>query len=302
MKFEFRKPKGAERSPNKVCLECRVEKDVYKDFYWSHGVGTGWPNGKCKECSAKRLIEYRSTRKAKYCEYAKNQRLRNPEKAKEIQRKSYLKDGPKRKAKYLASKAVSPHKMVVCRDCGIEKDSHDGFYSFTQPCKKCHAIIGKLARLKDPEGTRLRRKKYYQENKEAHKIKAAQWAKDNPIRVRERRLAYSRTEIGRKADLDKTRRRRAKHMDALLEGAAPITTKWFSELCASHGNRCYYCWNGEKKLTADHVVALINGGKHVRENILPSCALCNSRKNDITVSKWCPEINIPLYGLELASA
>ena len=103
MKFEFRKPKGAARSPMKICLKCRQEKDVYNDFQWVGGKESGWPVGKCKKCTYEHIKVYRSTRRSHYAMLARNWLKNNPTKAREMSRKAYLKDGPQRKKKYLAT-------------------------------------------------------------------------------------------------------------------------------------------------------------------------------------------------------
>lgn len=52
---------------------------------------------------------------------------------------------------------------------------------------------------------------------------------------------------------------------------------------------CAYCGKvptRHKKLTKDHVLAVNNGGKTTRYNIVPSCRSCNSSKNDTPVFEW----------------
>lgn len=52
---------------------------------------------------------------------------------------------------------------------------------------------------------------------------------------------------------------------------------------------CAYCGTvptRHKKLTKDHVLAVNNGGKTTRDNIVPSCRSCNSSKGDTDVFEW----------------
>ena len=52
---------------------------------------------------------------------------------------------------------------------------------------------------------------------------------------------------------------------------------------------CAYCGRKQSrsvKLTKDHVVPVSKGGKTVRENIVPSCARCNSSKSDSDMEEW----------------
>ena len=53
--------------------------------------------------------------------------------------------------------------------------------------------------------------------------------------------------------------------------------------------KCSYCGRKQSrsvKLTRDHVVPVSKGGKTVRENIVPSCARCNSSKSDNDMEEW----------------
>lgn len=51
----------------------------------------------------------------------------------------------------------------------------------------------------------------------------------------------------------------------------------------------------------EHVIPVSRGGKHVCENIVAACGSCNSSKNDKLIYEWRPWVDIPLYGLELAT-
>lgn len=263
MNFEFRKPKFSQRKSTKVCLVCRVEKDVYREFRWNRASDGEWPVGRCKECLNKYQNEYRASRRTE---------------------KIYQKNKP----------------TLVCRDCGIEKDTKTGFYNCHQPCRVC--FVAKCVKKRQtPEG-KARRKAEYAKNMQPAKDRAKRWRIDNPERCRELRLAWVKTDKGKKCEWEKVRRRRATILGAVTEGEKTITKDWFEELKAQHNHRCYYCWESSLPLTMDHVTPLARGGKHVRSNMLPSCKPCNSRKSDKLISEWRPWIDIPLYGLELASA
>jgi hypothetical protein len=300
--FECRKAKGVPQPEFRKCCVCGESKRTATDFFWSVQNGGTYPTGRCKVCAAKYLSEYRSSRMAKYAEYARNQRQRDPAKWKAIAKRSNAKHGKARKAKYVAALLAKEPWVMVCRDCGVEKNSHKDFHGCHQPCKSCHALRGKNARLKNPELSKAKRREEYLANIHAAKERARKWREANVERVRELKLAYAKTDKCKMANREKLWLRRAKKNQALAEGSEPVTSKWFSELCSEQGDRCYYCWDGERKLSADHVTPLVRGGKHIRENILPSCQSCNSRKNTKLISEWRPWIDIPLYGLELSSA
>ena len=52
--------------------------------------------------------------------------------------------------------------------------------------------------------------------------------------------------------------------------------------------RCHYCGRevGARRLTLDHVVPLIRGGKTVRGNVVPACKECNSAKQSLLPWEW----------------
>lgn len=140
-------------------------------------------------------------------------------------------------------------------------------------------------RAKNPELARQKESKWRENNKDKVKASFKKWVSANYDKV-----------------IHRNRCRRALKRGACVVGSELVTNEWFKELCSKHGNRCYYCWDAEKKLGADHIIPLINGGKHVRENIIPACKPCNSRKSKKPIAEWRPWIDIPLYGLDLASA
>ncbi len=51
---------------------------------------------------------------------------------------------------------------------------------------------------------------------------------------------------------------------------------------------CYYCGNRvqPRKLTMDHVVPIIRGGRTARSNVVPCCKDCNSAKQNMVPSEW----------------
>ena len=86
--FEHRKLPKAPRDAMKTCLRCGAPKDVYTEFYWFTSGGKSWPSGKCKICHGECQSEYRRKNAKKYAALAMAWRRRNPEKTKEISRKS----------------------------------------------------------------------------------------------------------------------------------------------------------------------------------------------------------------------
>ncbi len=51
---------------------------------------------------------------------------------------------------------------------------------------------------------------------------------------------------------------------------------------------CYYCRQPfpPQTLTMDHIVPMARGGKSVKNNVVPCCKACNSKKRELLPLEW----------------
>lgn len=63
-------------------------------------------------------------------------------------------------------------------------------------------------------------------------------------------------------------------------------SSWWKEKIAR--GLCYYCGAqvAPKELTLDHVVPLVRGGTTSRNNCVPACKSCNSKKQSLLPMEW----------------
>ena len=63
-------------------------------------------------------------------------------------------------------------------------------------------------------------------------------------------------------------------------------TRWWQQKTAS--GICWYCGLqvGFNNLTMDHVIPLARGGRSTKDNIVPSCKECNTRKKSSLPVEW----------------
>ncbi len=63
-------------------------------------------------------------------------------------------------------------------------------------------------------------------------------------------------------------------------------TRWWQQKTAA--GRCHYCGSvvPPKDLTMDHLVPLAMGGRSTRDNIVPSCKDCNTKKRSMMPLEW----------------
>ena len=63
-------------------------------------------------------------------------------------------------------------------------------------------------------------------------------------------------------------------------------TRWWQQKTAE--GKCHYCSSvvPHKELTMDHIVPLAMGGCSTRDNIVPSCKDCNTKKRSMMPLEW----------------
>ena len=63
-------------------------------------------------------------------------------------------------------------------------------------------------------------------------------------------------------------------------------SRWWSTRLAQ--GRCHYCGGdfNPEELTMDHLVPVSRGGKASRNNVVPACKECNSRKKYLLPMEW----------------
>lgn len=63
-------------------------------------------------------------------------------------------------------------------------------------------------------------------------------------------------------------------------------SRWWQTRLAQ--GRCHYCGGSflPEELTMDHIVPVTRGGKASRNNVVPACKECNSRKKYLLPMEW----------------
>ncbi len=63
-------------------------------------------------------------------------------------------------------------------------------------------------------------------------------------------------------------------------------TRWWQQKTAS--GKCYYCGKKVvyKNITMDHIIPLARGGRSTRDNLVPACKECNTKKKNMLSVEW----------------
>jgi 5-methylcytosine-specific restriction endonuclease McrA len=150
--------------------------------------------------------------------------------------------------------------------------------------RKNHANLSESFKERHRAKMREYSKRYYAEHKDERKVRIANWSPERKAK----KLAQTRQSYHR--DLAKSRdgkqaaaeRRRARIMG---NGGRGITTGEWQAIKAEQGHRCAYCGTPSQRLTMDHVVPLIRGGRHEASNIVAACRRCNAVKGPKLLSE-----------------
>lgn len=118
-------------------------------------------------------------------------------------------------------------------------------------------------------------RQWYQEHREQHNADGRRWHKEHPAEVKTRCC-----------------RRRARLAGAGGEG---LTAGQWRGKVEQQEHRCAYCNRHESecgKLTVEHVVPIVRGGKHDVDNIVAACHRCNMQKHTKTGDEYRMWMNL----------
>lgn len=192
---------------------------------------------------------------ATICDIRKNRSWRNKPPRDSTPRKKALEEGAIR---YFTGKPCAKGHTAErltsdrsCVDCNSQK-ARERYPAIRDK----EAERGRLYRKNNREKYLASVAAWREENRDAARSATRRWTAKNPEKVRAITAA-----------------RRARQMSA--EGS--LTASEVREITTRQGGKCAYC-KKKTKMTIDHIIPLIQGGRHSKENVQMTCARCNSAK------------------------
>lgn len=158
-------------------------------------------------------------------------------------------------------------------------------------CKSCEIEAAKRYRDANKEIRAKNQREYYQKHGDIQRAASIAWKRENSERVKEyfkgwysenrdNRLEYHKEYAAANPSgvLERSRKRRAKSFGLDEHFTEAEFFKKFNAL----GRKCFYCEAPltDETVTRDHYIALVRGGSDAIDNIVPCCAMCNSRKRN----------------------
>lgn len=123
-------------------------------------------------------------------------------------------------------------------------------------------------------------KKYYQEHKEHIK----KYHQENKEIYLFNFRKYDKTEKGKAANQRRHTKRQARERNIINT----LTAQEWADILEAHNYRCAYCdveFEVENMPHRDHIIPISKGGDNIKENVMPACKSCNSRKRDKILNK-----------------
>lgn len=149
---------------------------------------------------------------------------------------------------------------------------------------------------KNLEYDKRRKKQWYIKNKKHFLECVSRWHKKNPnkyrLENREKVNAYmslykkhwAKTEKGKMVKQRGNIARRTRNNNIIN---TLILQEWL-DILKEYNYRCAYCGVGfgDNILpTKDHIIPISKGGNNIKENVVPACQSCNSKKNNKIISE-----------------
>lgn len=159
----------------------------------------------------------------------------------------------------------------LCKSCYSKKAYKEKNVRVDKFCEKCFKNLSKYAISSLCKACR---------NKEKYK--------NNP---EYREKIISRNSLNSKKESYKENKRIAVIRRRVKEKEAPntLTKNEWVEILEKYNYKCAYC--GEKnKLEVDHIIPVSKGGGTTKENVVPACRSCNSRKGN-SVGLYVPKVS-----------
>jgi len=171
-----------------------------------------------------------------------------------------------------------------CTQCGVDKELGEfrekerGLYGRSSWCRECERqyTLEWTDANRDAHNERRRESWANTERSEEEKATAAErsreWYAEN--KERHHQSYYRWVRENREASIAIQQKRRSVKTGV----TATLTPQEWVEILETYDRSCAYCDTSSETMTMDHVVPLSKGGAHAKENVVPACRSCNSRK------------------------
>lgn len=166
----------------------------------------------------------------------------------------------------------------------INRQYHKNNVEKEKEYKKRYYLENKEERLKYG-------KKYREENPEYYLKYNREWSKTEKGKISQQKSGkkYNKTEKG----IAKNQRGHSERRTRERKIINTLTSQEWLDILEAYNYRCAYCdveFEVENMPHKDHVIPISKGGHNTKENIVPTCQSCNSKKGN--KSNYKPEVMV----------
>jgi len=283
------------KAPTIICAQCGKKKKIYckdmcKTCYEKIGRNKRNNLGTCKICNKQRVIKHnlcvKCTQKDMNIIKCISCKKDKPLFAKSMCKNCYNSAWEKNKKHY---------KCDVCDQIKSICSTYNGNKCMACYCNDRKEKCSKCNRLRIVN-TRDNGRPICAKCNEKHRLKKCSICKEyKAIAKRKENICYdcyyeeynSRPEVIARKYFDLSNRKK------LYEKGNFSKADWLA-IMNQFKWRCFYCNIKLKRgtRTVDHIIPITKNGKHIKENIIPCCRSCNSRKNNMDPSMWMQKIGL----------
>lgn len=120
-------------------------------------------------------------------------------------------------------------------------------------------------------------REWYNKNKDYRMKTVSAWREANRDKIAKAGANWTKANAEKKSNHYHARKARLRQ-----NGVFKISQK---DLIKIYMSQCFYC-GSKGKMTQDHVVPIHRGGRHSIGNLVAACQVCNSSKQDKTITEW----------------
>ena len=200
-------------------------------------------------------------------DYQKKYHIANRERLAEYKKQYYL-DNKERIKEYLKGYYLENKDKILDTSKGWSENNRE----------KSRAIKTKW-RKDNPEKVLEISRQYHKDNIEKEREYHKQYSQDNREILCKKVKEWVKTDKGRALQQRSNYRRRMREKNIINT----LTSQEWLNILEHYNYRCAYCdveFEVENMPHKDHVIPISKGGDNVKENVVPTCQSCNSKKGN----------------------
>lgn len=169
-----------------------------------------------------------------------------------------------------------------------------------------HPEYAKQYRLNHKKELSVKRKKYYKDHREKDNENSKKWRQNNPEYINQWQInhpkyyseynkKYRQTLRGKATVQRRNIQRRTQEKNIINT----LTSQEWLDILEKYSYKCAYCgveFGIENMPQKDHIIPISKGGHNTKENVVPACKSCNTRKSNKRIEDFQPALAIQNIG------